>query len=125
MTMSIDAATPDAPAESRFNVQPSVVNHFAWARTLFGLQRTLMAAVRTSVSLIGFGFTVAQFFEHLQRDVPENLRVMGTGAPRTLGVMLIATGIVSLAIFTWQYRRAVQYLRSAEFASLATGSARP
>jgi putative membrane protein len=44
-----------------FDVQPSVNNHFAWLRTVMGLERTLMAAVRTSMSLIGFGFTVAQF----------------------------------------------------------------
>lgn len=49
----------------RFDVQPTVGNHFAWMRTMLGLQRTLMAAVRTAVSLIGFGFTVAQFFEKM------------------------------------------------------------
>src|SRR6202000_3353127 len=49
----------------RFEVETSVANHFAWIRTQLGLQRTLMAAVRTGISLIGFGFTVAQVFEKM------------------------------------------------------------
>ena len=51
----------------RFDVQPTASNHFAWIRTQLGLQRTLMAGVRTSVSLIGFGFTVAKFFEGVEK----------------------------------------------------------
>ena len=63
------------PAQPSFDVQPSIGNHFAWIRTVLALQRTLMAAVRTSVSLIGFGFTVAQFFEKFRSKVPAEMRV--------------------------------------------------
>lgn len=38
----------------------------AWMNTIFGLQRTLMAAQRTAVTLIAFGFTLAQLFQTLQ-----------------------------------------------------------
>lgn len=98
---------------SGFDVQPSVGNHFAWIRTLLGLQRTLMAAVRTAASLVGFGFTVAQFFQRLQGNVPDGLRMMNPETPRIVGLVLIATGVVSLAIFTWQYWSAVKYLPAA------------
>ena len=49
----------------RFEVRPTSDSHFGWIRTRLSLERTLMSWVRTSVALIGFGFTIVQFFEHL------------------------------------------------------------
>jgi putative membrane protein len=108
----------------RFDVQPTASNHFAWIRTQLGLQRTLMAGVRTSVSLIGFGFTVAKFFEGLQETAPGAGR-LGPEAPRDVGLILIAAGVISLAIFLWQFNRAAAYLRKGEYAALAVASKRP
>jgi len=108
-----------------FEADPNVSNHFAWIRTLLGLQRTLMAAVRTSVSLIGFGFTVAQFFEKLQGNVPQSVRVTGPDFARNLGLLLIGVGVVSLAVFTWQYNRALAYLRSGPFEAIAATTKKP
>jgi putative membrane protein len=99
--------------QGRFDVSANVGNHFAWLRTMIALQRTLMASVRTSVSLIGFGFTVAQFFQRMQ-DM-EGMQGMNAELPRNLGLVLIAAGVVSLAIFTWQYRAASDYLRGDTF----------
>ncbi|MGH6950238.1 MAG: sulfatase-like hydrolase/transferase, partial [Vitreimonas sp.] len=98
----------------RFEVRPDASVHFAWLRTQIALQRTLMAAVRTAVSLIGFGFTVAQFFEHMP-----GLSHVRAEMPRNLGLVLIAAGAISLAVFTWQYHVASVYLRSGEFAQIA------
>ena len=103
----------------RFEVQPDVASHFAWLRTVLALQRTLMAAVRTAVSLIGFGFTVAQFFQRLQGNVPEGMEVLGPHVPRNVGLVLIAAGVVSLLMFTIQYHAAVAYLRAGPFAEIA------
>ena len=105
--------------EGRFEAQQNATNHFAWMRTQMGLQRTLLASARTAVSLIGFGFTVAQFFQKLVSSVPEDVRRLGAEAPRNLGLTLIAAGVVSLAMFTWQYRHVTRYLRSGEFAAIA------
>ena len=102
-----------------FSVEPNVANHFAWMRTVMALQRTLMAAVRTAVSLIGFGFTVAQFFERMLGKVPEGVRHLGPNGPRNIGLVLIAAGVGSLMIFTIQFARTVAYLRSGPFAQLA------
>ncbi|HEX5264073.1 MAG TPA: DUF202 domain-containing protein, partial [Phenylobacterium sp.] len=84
---------------ARFEAQPNVGNHFAWIRTQLGLQRTLMAAVRTGVSLIGFGFTVAQFFQRLQGSAEATARHLGPDAPRNLGLVLIAAGVICVASF--------------------------
>lgn len=105
-------------SDQRFDVQPSVGNHFAWLRTTMGLQRTQLAAVRTAVSLIGFGFTVAQFFQKMQGNLPEGLDV-NPALPRNVGLVLIAAGVVSLALFTWHYHQVIRYLRSEPYTALA------
>jgi putative membrane protein len=110
---------------SRFGADPSVSNHFAWIRTMLGFQRTLMATVRTSVSLIGFGFTVAQFFDKLRTNTPVEIRWARINGPRDLGLMLIAAGVISLFSFIWQYREAVKYMNSGELAALAAGTKNP
>jgi putative membrane protein len=83
-----------------------------------------MASVRTSVSLIGFGFTVAQFFEKLRAKVPPEMRVE-PDVSRDLGLLLIGAGVISLVLFTWRYHAALVYLRTGDFAVLATPEARP
>ena len=105
--------------EHPFEVRADIGNHFAWIRTQLALQNTLMAAVRTSVSLIGFGFTVAQFFQHLVANAPEEVRSLRAEVPRNLGLVLIAAGVFSLALFTFQYHRASAYMRSGELEELA------
>lgn len=107
----------------RFDVQPTASNHFAWIRTQLGLQRTLMAGVRTSVSLIGFGFTVAKFFEGVNQSSGETGR-WGPEAPRDIGLVLIGAGVISLGIFLWQFQRAVAYLRGDEYKAIAAVSKR-
>jgi len=110
---------------NRFDVQPTASNHFAWMNTQMALGRTLMAATRTAVSLIGFGFTVAQFFEKLIDKAPGELRHLHPETPRNLGLALIAAGVVSLIVFTLQYHRASAYIRSGDFAAVAGLGGRP
>jgi len=111
---------------SRFSVEPSVANHFAWLRTRLGIERTFMAWIRTAVSLIGFGFTIVQFFQRLQgMEGTGILRKMRPQEPRDLGLALIATGIGALAISSWQYRRELGYLWSEPFRAIAGVGDRP
>ena len=51
----------------RFVVRATAESHFAWLRTRLSVERTMMAWVRTAVSLIGFGFAIVQFFERLDQ----------------------------------------------------------
>lgn len=102
-----------------FEVEASASNHMAWMNTIFGLQRTLMAAQRTAVTLIAFGFTLAQLFESLKGQVPPQFLALGPHIPRDVGLLMIAGGIGSLALFTWQYLRAVKYLVNGRFAAIA------
>ncbi len=104
--------------QARFDAEPSVSNHFAWIRTRLGLERTFMAWIRTAVSLIGFGFTIVQFFQRLQGMEPSNGRAMRAETPRDLGLALIATGVAALLISAWQYRKMIRYLGSGPFKAI-------
>jgi putative membrane protein len=105
------------------DARPGMSDYFSWMRTAMAMQRTLMAAARTSVSLIGFGFTVAQFFERMQRMAPESARITNPGAPRNLGLILIAAGVINMAIFIWQFHRSANAMRSSPFEAMGGASA--
>jgi putative membrane protein len=102
----------------RFEVRVTSDSHFSWLRTRLSLERTLMAWVRTATALIGFGFTIVQFFERFgsMEGVEVALRPQ---APRYLGLALIGAGVMGLAISLWQYRSAIDYLWSAKFKPIA------
>jgi putative membrane protein len=103
----------------RFVVQPDVNAHFAWLRTRMSLESVFMAWIRTAVSLIGFGFTITQFFERLREMGGPTPRPMALQTPRDLGLALIATGIFCLVLASWQYRAQVRYLWSTDYAAIA------
>jgi putative membrane protein len=102
----------------RFEVRVTADSHFGWIRTRMALERTIMAWMRTGVSLIGFGFTIVQFFQRLNgtEGVAPALRPQ---APRQLGLALIGCGILALIVSLIQYRRMVQYLWSDPFRPIA------
>jgi len=102
----------------RFEVRVTAESHFAWCRTRLSLDRTLMAWVRTAAALIGFGFTIVQFFERFAHmsDVRAAAR---PDLPRYLGLTLIAAGTMGLVIALWQYRTAVHYFDGPPFAPIS------
>ena len=71
------------------------------------------------MTLIAFGFTLAQLFQSLQGQVPPRLLALGPNVPRDVGLLMIAGGVGSLGLFTWQYLRAVKYLGNGPFAAIA------
>ena len=101
----------------RFEVRPTADSHFSWLRTRLAIERTLMSWVRTCTALIGFGFTIVQFFERLpgMEGVAAALR---PHMPRYLGLALIGSGVAGLLISVWQYRKLIDYL-FADFGPLA------
>jgi putative membrane protein len=102
----------------RFEVRMTSDSHFGWIRTRMALERTLMAWVRTSVALIGFGFTIVQFFQRIN-EMQGVAPAARPQAPRQMGLMLIGAGILALLVSAVQYRRIVAYLWEPPFTPLA------
>lgn len=96
-------------AAQRFEVRATSDSHFSWIRTRLSLERTLMSWVRTAIALIGFGFTIVQFFQRLD-TTPGVRSALLPDAPRYFGLALIGAGVVALAISVWQYRWSLNYL---------------
>ena len=106
--------TTPAPAGGRFAVHATSDSHFSWLRTRLSVERTLMSWIRTSVAMIGFGFTIFQFFQRFH-DMGGVAPAQRPNAPWILGLALIACGIVALVVSAWQYRWTTTYLRSGPF----------
>ena len=107
-----------APSAARFEVRATTSDHFAWLRTRLALERTIMAWVRTAVALIGFGFAIVQYLEHLE-ETPGARAAYLPHAPRYLGLALIACGILALVISIWQYFWTVRYMWGEPYTPLA------
>ena len=99
--MSADSITDNGPSTS---------TALAIDRTRLAHDRTLMAWVRTSTSLISFGFTIYKFFQYLQEKGTAQERLLG---PREFATLMISIGVIALALATWQHRRDMKALRSA------------
>ena len=65
----------------------------AIVRTRFSSERSLLASIRTSVSLFTFGFSIIKFFNYLEN---QQAGTQFSEGPYLLGLALICLGILSL-----------------------------
>ena len=70
---------------------------------MIAAERTLMAWIRTALSMIGFGFTIYKFFQYLPAELAAG-NVRRPQAPRNLALTLIALGTLALLAATLQHR---------------------
>ena len=80
-------------------------------RTRLAHERTLMAWVRTSASLISFGFTLHKFFQFMRESQSAPL-VHHAFGPREFALMMMGIGLTVLLVATLQHQRDVQQLRA-------------
>jgi putative membrane protein len=73
-------------------------------RIYFAAERTLLAWVRTGLTVIGLGFVVARFglFLRLMRDVPDAAASAGS---TWIGVGLVVLGSTAIGVAAWQHER--------------------
>jgi putative membrane protein len=63
-------------------------------------ERTTLAWVRTSLTLITFGFSIDKFFEAQSRKAGQ-----GGFQPQVIGITMIAFGLVALLLFVFEVRQ--------------------
>jgi putative membrane protein len=73
--------------------------------------RTLMSVVRTALSLIGFGFTIFQFFRYLRESV-EAAQGLPVHAASNFGLALVVLGVGLLTMGIWYHVQFMLQLRS-------------
>jgi len=108
----------------RFTVRVTSDSHFSWVRTRLSLERTMMSWLRTATALIGFGFAIVQFFEHLQQT-PEVHSAYLPNVSIFLGLALIACGVLALVVAIWEYRWGLNYLWGEPFTPIAGTAKKP
>ena len=104
----MEAVTPDARREGPA-LQLDTGTRLAYERTFLAHERTQMAFLRTALSLISFGFTISKFFEFLHEKQGQAAPFFGA---RTVGILMIAIGLVSLIMGTYQHWRALAAMRA-------------
>ena len=78
-------------------------------RTRLAAERTLMAWVRTALSMISFGFTIYKFLQVLQEQ--STLPVMRPQTPRDVGLTLTGIGTFAVIIACVQHWKYIKKLR--------------
>ena len=85
-------------------------------RIFFAAERTLLAWVRTGLTVIALGFVVARFALFLQLLVPSNFSADTAGfslahwLPATLGVILVLTGSATILGALYNHRAYISSL---------------
>ena len=102
-----------------FRCAPLLTVISSWLRTRLAVDRTILAWVRTAVSLIAFGFTIVQFFD--ADAIAAGCRTSAVSASTALSWAWHSSSAVSalLAIAVWEYRYTLGYLRGPEYAAIA------
>jgi putative membrane protein len=105
--MSKEARSKPFPVPDRPN--PDVATVLAVERTRVAYDRTMMAWIRTSTSLLTFGFGIYKFF---QIGAGHEAAVAHRVGPREFGLALVTIGLVSLFLATLENRRNIRGLES-------------
>jgi len=105
-------------AAEKFQEREAVSSHFAWLNTRLALEMTMMAWIRMAITLVGFGFTIVQFFERLN-DMEGVAPAAQPFAARYVGLVLIGAGVGALVVSALQYRATIRYLWQNDFAAIA------
>ena len=85
----------------------------ALQRSFLATERTLMAWIRTSISMIGFGFTLAKLFQSLASS---NVLIRGPAGKvwtaEGVGMLLISLGTFALIVAVLDHRRELKQLQA-------------
>lgn len=89
--------------------QPNPQLELAKQRNRSAAERTLMAWIRTSLSLISFGFGIAQIVAAISRNVGDEVNTVRLS--RILGLSFIALGIFAMLAAAFEHRQELRQIR--------------
>src|ERR1700692_3263859 len=92
MANSLADALPDLTAETTGSAKGHV--DLGVSRTVMAADRTLMAWIRTSLSMLSFGFTIYKFLLYVKESLAHG--AMQAEGPRRFAIVLIAMSAVSM-----------------------------
>lgn len=87
----------------------SITNELAKERNRAAAERTLMAWIHTSMSLISFGFGIDQIVTAIQSTVGDKINPIRLS--RILGLSFIALGTFAMVVAALQHRRELRRLQ--------------
>jgi putative membrane protein len=93
----------------------SLSNELAKERSRQASDRTLMAWVRTSLSLIGFGFGIASFRDILVQSGLVRRPLENFNITLIFGLSFIGLGVMGLLAATMQHWNILQHLKQDDF----------
>ncbi len=98
-------------------VKPNLTNELAKERNRAAYDRTLMAWIRTAISLIAFGFAIAKSYEFIEMDQMEKTGrfIDQIHAPLWFGMSFIVLGMVCILGGVIQHAKLVEQIRSDRF----------
>ncbi|HEX5681579.1 MAG TPA: DUF202 domain-containing protein [Desulfobacterales bacterium] len=104
------------PADEN-EVKTNLANELAKERNRAAYDRTLMAWIRTAISLIAFGFAIAKSYEYIQMDEMEKTGrfIDQIHAPLWFGMSFVVLGMVSILGGVIQYVQVVRQIQSGRF----------
>ena len=93
---------------------PRLPSDLGEMRTIMAADRTLMAWIRTSLSMLSFGFTIYKFLEAMA----EAGQLSHSDSPQRIGLFLCAAGTAAILLGTYAYWTTLKELRRIEMFSL-------
>ncbi len=110
--------SPEPPEQQHYNLN----NELAKERTRAAADRTLMAWIRTSLSLIGFGFgipTIVKTIEATRLGTHINPHHLTTG----VGLAFISLGILAMAGGLRDHRQILRHIQSDRYTYISSATA--
>ncbi len=102
---------------SENDTKTSLTNELAKERTRESSDRTLNAWIRTSISLIGFGFAIAKSYEYVETGYEDwTGRILDPfHAPLFFGSAFIVIGLIGTFAAVIQYGRILDRIKRGQF----------
>ena len=100
----------DAAEDASRHGRPALPTDLGELRTIMAADRTLMAWIRTSLSMLSFGFTIYKFLDAMA----EHGQLARSNSPRQVGLFLAAMGTAAMVLGTLSYWTTLRDLQRVE-----------